>query len=295
MTPRPESSDARRGIFWMILTTLLGAGMDATAMYLVRDHPVLMLLWARITFHVLFLVLLLGPRLPRVMVTRNLRLHLVRSVMQVLAVGFMFWSLRYISLADASAIYLASPIFTTALAVPFLGETVGPRRWIGVGVGFLGALLIIRPGTDIMQAGALLALGASLSAAVLQITTRLTSRTDGPLTTLAYTTLVGFVLFNLTLPLYWVTPSAEGWLGLVTLAVFGFAATYTMIKSFEAAPASVVTPYYYTGMAWAIVLGAVLFGQWPDAWSSLGIAVIAGSGLYIFHRERVRKSAAPPD
>lgn len=291
MTARPESFDARRGIFWMVMTTLLGSGMDAMAVHLVRDHSVLMLLWARITFHVVFLIILLGPRLPRVMVTQNLRLHLVRSVMQVLAVGLMFWSLRYISLADASAIYLASPIFTTALAVPLLGETVGVRRWIGVGVGFAGALFIIRPGTDLMQAGAVIALGASFSAAVLQITTRLTSRTESPLTTLAYTTLVGFVLFNVGAPFYWVMPTTAGWLGLIALAVFGFVATYTMIKSFEAAPASVVTPYYYTGMAWAILLGAVLFGQWPDMWSSLGIVIIAGSGLYIFHRERIRKAA----
>lgn len=276
----------------MVATAFLGACMDAAAKYLVEEYPVALVVWARLTSHCLILAVFLGPRLARVLRTEHLALHLVRSLMQVAAVALMFWSLRTIPLADAAAVYLSSPIFVTVLAVPMLAERPGVRRWLGVGLGFAGALLIVRPGTGVMQPAALLALAAALAAALLQVLTRLASRYDPPLTLLAYTTLVGAVAANLALPLYWVAPRPASWILLFGVGLFGFVATIAMIRAYTAAAAATVAPYNYTGMISATAIGYLVFDHVPDPWSLAGMAVIAGSGIYIFHRERLSKETA---
>jgi drug/metabolite transporter (DMT)-like permease len=152
--------------------------------------------------------------------------------------------------------------------------------------------LIVRPGSGLMQPAALLTLAAAFCAAVLQVTTRLASRRDPPLTVLAYTTLVGAVAANLALPLFWVTPRPASWLALAAVGFFGLAATVAMIRAYAAAPASAVSPYNYTGMVSATLLGYLVFDHLPDPMTVAGMAVIAGSGVYVFHRERLAREAA---
>jgi drug/metabolite transporter (DMT)-like permease len=281
---------ARRGILWMLLTTLLFVSMDALAKQLLQTYPVSQVVWARYMFHVLLLALYLRRRLPVVMCTGRLGLQLLRSVFLLGATGLFFTALAFIPLAEASAIMFVAPILVTGLSLPLLGEHVGPRRWASVVVGFAGAMIIIRPGGGAMDAAALFALGAASSYALYQITTRLLAHSDRPLTTLAYSALVGALASSMVVPFFWVVPGPAGWLGMVGLGLFGGTGHFALIKAFESAPAATITPFGYAALIWATLYGFVLFDDLPDLGTVVGAAIIAASGLYIFHCERAARA-----
>lgn len=150
-----------RGILWMLATGICFVSMDALSKHLSQDLPVPQVVWARYVFHLLILALVLGPRLPRSLRTQRLGLQFLRSLLLLGATGLVFAALRFIPLADASAILFVAPIIVTALSMPLLRERVGPHRWASVVVGFLGAMVIIRPGSAAMDPAALLALGGA--------------------------------------------------------------------------------------------------------------------------------------
>jgi len=265
--------------------------LDTVAKYMSQSFPVLQIVWARYFFHILILGVILAPRLPRMLRTANLGLQIVRSIFLLGATGFFFSAVSQMPLASASAIMFVSPMLVTALSVPLLGEKVGPHRWASVLVGFTGALVIIRPGSDTMDPAALLALGAACSYSFYQITTRRLAGVDAPLTTLAYSASVGALVSSLGVPLVWVTPAPADWVGLAMLGVIGGIGHFTLIKSFENAPVATLTPFGYTSLIWATLLGFLVFGDLPDRWTVVGALIIAASGLYIVHRERVRRQA----
>ncbi|MEE9209420.1 MAG: DMT family transporter [Kiloniellales bacterium] len=279
-----------RGILWMLATAFCFVSMDALAKYLSQSYPVLQVVWARYVFHLLILALVLGPRLPRVARTGRLGLQFLRSLFLLGATGLFFAALSFIPLADATAIMFVAPILVTAMSVPLLGEHVGPQRWASVVVGFLGALVIIRPGSDAMEPAALLALGAASCYGFYQIATRRLSATDAPLTTLMYSAAVGVLVSSAAVPFFWVTPSPADWLTMMGLGLFGALGHFALIKAFQAAPAVTVTPFGYVNLLWAVLFGFVFFGELPDTWTVLGAAIIAASGLYILHREKLRRA-----
>ena len=281
----PSHGDPRRGILWMLLTFILFASLNATAKYLTLSYPVGQVLWARFAFHVLVVAILLGPRTPHVMVSGRLGLQVGRSLIMLVTSAFFFTGLSFIPLADAVAIMFLNPILVTLLSVPLLGERVGPWRWAGVGAGLAGAIIIIRPGLGVMHLTALLPLCAVLGHSFYQITTRVLSRTDQPLTTLFYTPLAGFVATSAVVPFLWVQPDLEGWLLMGLMGVFGGFGHFALIKSLTAAPVAIVAPFSYTNLIWATTYGYVIFGDLPDGWTVIGAAVIVLSGLLIFYRE----------
>ena len=287
--PAPtEDDNVRAGIGWMLLTTLFFVSLDTCAKFLVARYPVVEVVWARFVFHMLFVVMVLAPRLRWHMGTRRPGLQLTRSLLLLVTTLLFFSGVGLLPLADASAIMFTSPILITVLAIPLLGEHVGPRRWAAVGVGFLGALIVVRPGTGIMGLGAGLLLAAACSNALYQLATRKLRAADGPLTTLLYTAVVGTVLLSVAVPTVWVTPEPAHWLLFALLGILGGAGHFTLIKAFQRAPAAVVAPFSYTSLVWATGFGFLVFGDLPDIWTVVGAAIIAGGGLYILHRERVR-------
>lgn len=288
------SSDGRRGIPWMLAAMVLFASINATAKYLILSYPVMQVVWARYTFHVLMLVVLLGPSLPRVMATARPGLQVVRSCLLTVTTILFFNAISRIPLADTSAIMYTAPLLVTALSLPLLGEHVGRRRWAGVAAGFVGALVIIRPGAGVMQYAALLPLGAACTHALYQIATRRISASDRPLTTLAYTPLMGMLVTSAVVPFFWTPPDAEGWLLMAMLGMFGGIGHFFLIKAFQASPAATVAPFSYSNLIWATIYGYFLFGDLPDAWTVAGAVAIAASGLYIFGREQRRQQEAPP-
>ena len=279
----------------MLLTTLMFVTLDALAKQLSQSYPVLQVVWARYVFHALLIVVWLRRRLPGSLRSERPVLQLLRSLLILVTTGVFFSALRFMPLADASAVMFVAPLIVTALSLPLLGEYVGPRRWASVVVGFAGALIVIRPGGGALGPVALLPLAAACGYALYQITTRILSRSDQALTTLAYTALVGTLATSAAVPFVWVTPAPADWLAMVALGVFGGLGHFALIKALSSAPAAMVTPFGYTSLLWATAFGYVMFGDLPDRWTVIGALIIAGSGLYIFHREQLRKSAAPPD
>ena len=274
---------------------LLFVSLDTCAKYLGQLYPVPQVVWARFFFHGLWLVLYLGPRLRQIAVTRRPGLQVLRALFLLTTTILFFTGLSFLPLVDASAIMLTGPLIVTALSVPLLGEFVGPRRWASIAVGFIGALVIIRPGSGVMQVAALFPLGAACLYALYQITTRKLSQIDRPLTTLLYSVSVGVPVTTLALPFFWVTPDLKGWLLMAGLGLLGGVSHFTLIKAFQASTVGTVAPFSYSNLIWATLLGYLVFDDLPDKWTVIGAIILVGSGLYIFHRERVRREdSAPP-
>jgi drug/metabolite transporter (DMT)-like permease len=281
--------EARRGIGWMLVTMILFVSMDTVAKHLTALYPVPQVVWARFVFHTLLIGILLAPRARLTMVTQRPGLQFLRSTLLLATTILFFSGLRILPMAESAAMMQVGPLVITALSVPLLGELVGIRRWMGVIAGFAGALLIIRPGSEAMQIAILLPLAAAVSNALYQITTRILSRSESTVTILFYTPLTGALLMSAVVPLFWVTPDAEGWAMMALLGLIGGVSHFTLIKAFTAAPAATVAPFGYSSLIWATLSGLVFFGDFPDRWTIVGALVIAGSGLYILHREHVRK------
>lgn len=289
----------RHGIYWMLITMFLFVSMDTVAKYLTESYTVSQVVWARYVFHVALLFLLLGPRLPATLKTKRLGLQLARSLLLLLTTFFFFTGLSYMPMVDASVIMFVGPIVLTVLAALMLGERVRMRRWLSVLVGFAGALIVIRPGTSMMQPAAIFPFAAACCYALYQIATRKLSGSDPPMTTLAYTALVGAALTLPVAPFFWTWPDANGWLLMVLVGLIGGLGHFCLIKSLDCAPAAVVAPFGYTSIIWSTSLGFIVFGDLPDPWTLTGGAIIISSGIYIIHRERLRggpeiASTAPP-
>ena len=289
-----QMRDNRRGIYWMLLTTGLFTSLDATAKYLTQEYPVPQVLWARFTFHLLFVAAFLGVRLSVTLRSQHLGLQFTRSALMLVTTGMFFFAVSQLPLADVVAIMFVGPLFVTALSVPLLRDYVGPRRWAAVGIGFLGALVIVRPGSGIMHGLAILPVLAAFSHALYTITTRQLANHDLPMTTLFYTAALGTVATTALVPFYWTSPDLLGWLLMALTGFFGAAGHLTLIKALGYASPVVVAPLSYLSLIWSIGFGFALFGDLPDSTTILGAVLIAASGMYVFHRERVR-AAVPPD
>ncbi len=281
--------DSRRGIAWMLLTMLLFVSMDAIVKQLVQTYPVAQVAWARFFFHTALLAAVLGRRLPMTLSTQRRGLQILRSGLLLLTTLQFFAGLYFLPLADNTAVMQIAPLIVTAMSLPLLGEKVGIRRWTGVAAGFTGALIIIRPGSEAMQLAALFPLGAATTFALYQITTRILSRTDATLNTLMYTPLLGAAVLSVVAPFSWVMPDAQDWALMALTGMFGGLGHFTMIRAFTWAPAATVSPFGYSALIWATLFGLGLFGDFPDGWTILGAVVIVGSGLYILHREHLRR------
>jgi len=276
------------GIFWMLLTMLLFVSMDTCAKYLSQTMHVVEVVWGRYFFHLLILVILLAPRLKTLMTTSHIRLQLLRSFLLLMTTACFFTGLGYIPLADASSMMLTSPIVVTALSMPILKEKVGARRWASIVIGFIGALIIIRPGTGIMQPAALFPIAAAVLYGVYQISTRFLSHSEPVLTSLLYSALIGTIVTTLALPFFWQMPTAEEWLLMVGLGLLGGVGHFALIKALTIAPAATVAPFTYTNLIWATLFGFIVFGDLPDQWTVIGAVIIVSSGLYIYHREQLK-------
>ena len=212
-------------------------------------------------------------------------LQLLRVVLSTLEVAAFFLATVYLPLADVITDYLASPIFVTALSGIVLGERVGWRRWTAIVIGFCGVLIALRPSTQTVSWPAMIALGGSLSFAFLMLITRkLRSTPDIVLTTTQFGGT--FVLGGLMSPIGWVTPTLAS-LGMVAAAgVTSVVALFCINRSLKLAPASVVVPYQYSMIVWAVIFGFVVWGDVPSVSTLLGAAIIIGAGCYIFMREQ---------
>ena len=211
--PATKQPTSGRGIPWIIFATFLFVAMDAMVKALLQyDYDLVQVIWSRYFFHLLCLVIVLLPRLKTISRSENFKLQLLRSILLLVTTTLFFAGLQYVPLAEASSMMLISPLIVTALAVPILNERVGKKRWTGVCIGLIGALIIVRPGGAITSIGILLPAGAAITYAVYQISTRLLSQADPITTTLFYTAFLGALLTSLAAPFYWTQPTEFAWI-----------------------------------------------------------------------------------
>src|SRR5215467_5894577 len=214
-------------------------------------------------------------------------LQIARVVLSALEVGMFFWAVSYLPLADTVTFYLAGPIYVTALSVVLLGEKVRWRRWTAVLAGFVGVVLALRPSAASFTLPALIALGGSFFFSVLMITTRMLRKTSDTVLIsgqIAATLLLGAAFA----PFGWVMPSFRDFALLCLFGVLSIVALACVNRSLKLAADSVVVPYQYTMMIWAIIFGYFVFGDVPDLSTLAGAAIIIAAGLYIFWREQMR-------
>lgn len=279
-----------QGILWMVLATIVLASVNVFAKHMNEHYSVIQLVWARYIFHMLMVLVFLRLAFFKAFETSNIKVQLSRSALLAVGTVLYFSGLVYIQIAEASASSFAIPILVTALAGPMLGEKVGIRRWVGVFIGGIGALIIIRPGMGLMHIAILFPFGTAFIHAFYQILTRKLSATDRPMTTLAYTAVIGTILSTLLVPFYWTPPDLEGWVFLVLIGINAGLGHYFLIKAYDSAEAPVVAPFFYTHFLWTTLFGVTVFGDLPDMWTFIGAGVIFFSGLYIHHREGIRKT-----
>ncbi len=289
--PAAEISSCDRPLAGMALM-VAGVGlltvMDGTAKYLARDYPLWQVVWARYTFNLLALLCLLPLVRQAVWKSRRIGLQLLRGVTLVAATFAMFLSLKLLPMAETYAIGFLSPVFVALLAGVVLRERVDGHRWAAAAGGFLGVLLVIRPGSGMFGAAALAPVAMALTFAIYQLVTRLLGRHDGIYVTMFWSAAVGTVLATSLLPLGWRTPDPAG-LGLMALTgVLGLASHLLMIRAFALAPASLVSPLIYTQIVWAVLFGFLVFGDLPDFWTLAGAAVVVAAGLHLFRHEARR-------
>src|SRR6185312_14891526 len=269
----------------MMLSIFLFSFGDALGKYMVATYSVGQLLLLRACAALLVLLPMIWKQ--RAEFTRLERpwLQLLRVVLSTLEVAAFFLATVYLPLADVTTYYLACPIFVTALSGIVLGEEVGWRRWTAILVGFCGVLIALRPSAQTISWPAMIALGGSLSFSILMLITRSLRAT--PDIVMATSQFVGtFVLGALMSPFGWVTPSV-GSLGLFAAAgCISVTALVCVNRSLKLAPASVVVPYQYSMIIWAVMFGIAVFGDVPHPATVIGAAIIIAAGLYIFLRER---------
>lgn len=290
-----ESAARLRGIFLMMAAFALFACLDATAKYLSAYYDTPLIVFARYALALIYSAGFLWWTGTLGQVRANkLPLQIVRGLFLVTGTLLNFTALRYLQLAETSSIMFSNPLWVCALSVPLLGEQVGPRRWFAVIVGFVGVMIIIRPGLEGFQWASVLSLIAALTTALYQITTRKVAAYDSSETTLIYTALVGAVAVSPAVPYSWGAEMPAGWplLLVLLLGVFSGLGHQFLIAAHRLAPAPVLAPFVYSQIIWMVLIGYVVFNDLPDIWTMAGGATVVSSGLYLLYRERQLKRRA---
>lgn len=273
----------------MLAAVLCFALLDATAKHLSQSFPVPMLVWARYTLHFVLMLVFLAPALRwRLVATQRPAMQVVRALMLVGTTGFAMAAFRHLPLAETTALIFVTPLIVALLAGPFLGERLRPLHWGASIFGFLGALLIARPGGALNPTGIALVLGAAVCYSIYQIQTRQLSPSESTLTMLFYTALVGTASMTLAAPLYWGGPLPDLTEGLMiaSLGIYGGTGHYLLTKAFRIAPATTLSPFLYVQLLWATLLGWIVFDHWPDATTLAGMAIIAAGSVTLALTQR---------
>lgn len=288
-----RKGNLRLGALYTMLAMLCFAVMDTMSKWLVADYAVGQMMWIRYAVFCVFAWLVVRRQgLGATFRTRQPWLQAGRAVLAVVESAVFVFALRYLPLADTHALASTAPLAAIALGALFLGERVGPARWLAVAAGFVGMLLIVRPGFKIFDWPMLLPVVGAIMWGGYQILVRLCSREDSPETTLVWSAFAAFAATTIVGPIDWQWPDAFSWSLLIATAILGALGHYALIKALDNAEAGAVQPYSYTMLVWVTILGLAVFGHFPDAWTIAGAAVIVASTLYTWQLDRRAASAA---
>lgn len=282
--------DRLKAILLMCTAVTLFSCLDTTAKYLVSHSQLhtAQVVWLRFAGQMLLMAAILGPQaIPDLFKTKKLGWQITRSFLMVATTTCNFIAVQYLRLDQTVSIAFLAPLVVAALAGPFLGEWVGWRRMLAIITGFLGILIVVRPGIAEVHPAFLISFIAMLAYALFMLVTRKLAPFDPPLVTLFFALIAGTVLGAPFAFAGWVWPDgAVQWLWLLSLGAFGGLGHYLLILAYRLAPASSVSPFLYFQLISMVSLGYIVFGDVPDRWTLLGSAVVVGSGLYLVHRER---------
>jgi drug/metabolite transporter (DMT)-like permease len=275
-------TEVQRGALWMVGASAALATSDALAKSLVFTYSSVEILWVRYVVQMIFLCMLFAGRLRTLISSRRIAMQIARGLILVVQNAVFYIGLRFVPLADATAILFVAPMFVVTLSVPVLCERVRWPHWLAVVAGFAGATVIIQPGMDSFQMAALLPLATAVLYAVYQIMTRILGRTDSPRSTLFYTVLAGMMATTVLAPFSWVPPAYGDWPSLIATGLLSGLGHFFLIKAFSAAPAATISPLSYFSLIWAAIFGLAFFDELPDLRMLLGSILIVSGGLYLF-------------
>tara|TARA_B100000965_G_C19544818_1_gene737272 strand:- start:551 stop:1402 length:852 start_codon:yes stop_codon:yes gene_type:complete len=262
--------------------------MDAIAKYLSAELPFFQITWARYFFTVFFILPLMFLFFKKQLKwTENPKLQFCRGLTLFLANICFFYSISIISMAKALTLAFVAPLITTVLSPIFLGEKVGIKRWSAVIIGFIGILVVIRPGFIEFNLASFAAIGTGCFYGVYLIITRKLHSTDSPLLTLLITGIVGTIIASFIVPSVWVNPTLIQWSWLGLIGIFACLGHILLIYSLKYADASKLAPFGYLEIIPNIILGYYLFNDLLDLWSFVGLLIIISSGLYVIRREYI--------
>lgn len=286
-----------KGIGLMLAAMAVLPYLDVAAKFLGQQGiPVLQIVWGRMAFGA-------ALTLPFVLRSDGVAAFLpslpgyqsLRAVLLLASTAFFFAGLRYLSVADTLAIFFVQPLALTLLSPFVLGEHVGWRRWLAVAVGFIGTLIIIRPGLKELNPGVLFALLSGTSLALYLLLTRRISGRVSALVTTFQTNLIATIILTALMLWTWVAPNPWQWLLMFLVGLIAVVGHYLIVRSYDFAEASLLAPLAYTEMITAVIAGWFFFGDFPDRWTFAGVAILIACAIYISWRERARglPSAVP--
>lgn len=277
----------------VLATAFLFTCLDSSAKYLVMNGmPAPFVAWVRFATHTVLAFFILGGwRNATIYRAKSLPMQFVRGAGLFGSTFFNFLALKHLQLAETISIFFVGPMVITALAGPLLGEWAGWRRWLAIIVGFIGVLIVTRPGTDSFKPEILLMICAMLSYSIYVILTRKMGQTESAESLIFYSALAPAVLMlPVALPVATMPPDLKSLAMLLMLGVFGGLGHWFVIKAYKLATTAALAPYPYSQMVWMVLFGWLFFGQLPDTWTIVGALIIIGSGLYIAVREhRLRR------
>ena len=274
-----------RGAAWMMISGILFTAMGGLVKDLGQRYDPLQVALFRCLFGFAVLLPLILPHGLQAFRTRHLVMHISRALIGVCAMGCMFYGLSHMALADVTAIGFGLPLFLIVMAVLFLGEKVRWRRWTATVVGFIGVLIMLRPGQGSIEFAALLVIAGTMLIAVAATLVKLLTRTESTLSSLAWFGVVSTTAIAIPAAVVWQPPTLLDWGLLIMIGVLGAGGQACVVRSYTVGEATAVAPFDYIKMLYAIVVGITIFGEWPDEWTLSGALIIVGSTLYIARRE----------
>ncbi len=283
-----------KAIFYNLLAWVILPVMDGLAKYLSVDLPVLQIVWARYFFTVVitlsFIIIFFRKQL---VWTSKPKLQLFRGLILLCANILFFYAISIISLTKALTLAFVAPLIVTALSPFILGEIVGYRRWLAVIIGFIGSLIVIRPGLIEFNLATLAALGTGFFYGIYFIITRKLHTADSPLLTLLITGVVGAIILSAYMPFSWIEPNPNQWLFMFCIGLCASVGHFFLILSLKYADASKLAPFSYFEIVTNVIIGYYFFSDFPDIWTWVGLLIIINSGIYISIRERSRVVNVP--
>ena len=291
-------TDTRRGIWLMILTMLIFAMQDGISRHLAGEYNVIMVVMIRYWFFAAFVLTVSARRagsIANAARTKQPVLQVFRGFLLAAEVCVMVLAFTLLGLIESLAIFASYPLIVAALSGPILGEKVGPRRWIAIGIGFVGVLIMLQPGVKVFTPAAFVALTSASLFALYSLLTRYAARQDKTATSFFWTGVAGAVGMTVAGVWFWEPMTARDWGWMAVLCVTGATGHYLLIRVYELAEASAVQPFAYFQLAFASVIGVLVFGETIELNIAIGVGLVIAAGLFTLWRSRVSDADRPAD